>query len=208
MCEEAKQMSKENQQHWNQATKITTIMEAQNLPFLPTAWGYRVEHRAKKVVAGIVYKYVKDQMYEGKIATPAMEVSGKYALNATTMNRHILGKKYAGGKASTSGAKPQQPAVVRATAQPVEESKGEPAPTKKKDQKQKETTKGKGKGKSSSVSRTAQEIRSESTSDQQKEKSKKRKAEEAALDDDEEDRPTAAEIAASKPAKKGIVIHN
>ena len=93
MCEEAKQMSKENQQHWNQATKIATIMEAQNLPFLPTAWGYRVEDRAKKVVAGIVYKYVKDQMYEGKIATPATEVGTKYSLNVTTMNRHILGKK-------------------------------------------------------------------------------------------------------------------
>ena len=147
-------------------------------------------------------------MYDGKIATPATEVSGKYGLNAMTMNRHILGKKYIGGKASTSGTKLRGPAAVKVTARPVEEKTGEPAPTKKKDQKQKEMTKGKGKGKSSSVSRTAQEIRSESTSDQQKEKSRKRKAEEAALDDEDDDRPTAAELAASKPARKGIVIHN
>ena len=67
-------------------------MEVKNLPFLPTAWGYKVEGRAKKVIAGIIYKYVKDQMYAGELETPATEVSSKYALNATTMNRHILAK--------------------------------------------------------------------------------------------------------------------
>ena len=123
MCEEAKQMSKENQQHWNQATKIMTIMEAKNLPFLPMAWGYRVEGRVKKVIAGIIYKYVKDQMYEGKIATPVTEVSEKYALNATTMNRHILGKKYKGGKASTSGTQRPVAVKVTATARSVDKSK-------------------------------------------------------------------------------------
>ena len=120
MCEEAKQLSRENQQNWNQSTKITEIMESKNLPFLPTAWGYRIEGRAKKVIAGIVYKYVKDQMYEGNIATPATEVSERYALNATTMNRHILGKKYAGGKASTSGTR--RLVAVKAMTRPVKES--------------------------------------------------------------------------------------
>ena len=93
MCEEAKQLSRENQQHWNQSTKITEIMEVKNLPFLPTAWGYKAKGRAKKVIAGIIYKYVKDQMYEGKIATPATEVSEKYALNATTMKSAYSGQE-------------------------------------------------------------------------------------------------------------------
>ena len=67
LCEEARQISKANQHTWNQSTKVTTIMEAQNLPFLPTAWGFRVEDRAKKVIAGLIYKYLKDQMYGGKV---------------------------------------------------------------------------------------------------------------------------------------------
>ena len=141
MCEEAKQMCKENQQHWSQMTDIAIIMEAKNLPFLPTAWGYHAEDRAKKVVAGIIYKYVKDQMHEYKLLTPAMEVGSKYATNVTTMNRHILGKKYAGGKASTSGTK--RPVAVKAMTKPVDQStpgSGKKEPLKRKD------TKAKGKG--------------------------------------------------------------
>ena len=53
-------------------------------------------------------------MYQGKIAAPATEVSEKYAFNATTMNRHILGKKYEGEKASSSGTR--RPVAVKVTA--------------------------------------------------------------------------------------------
>ena len=145
-------------------------MEAKNLPFLPTAWGYKVEGKAKKVIAGIIYKYVKDQMYEGKVETPATEVSSKYALNSTTMNRHILGKKYEGGKASGSGTR--RPAAVKVTHTPttrsVDKSKRKRAEQEDEGEQSAETSKGKGSGKSSSVSQTAQEIRDESTSDQQK----------------------------------------
>ena len=206
MCEEARQISKENQQLWNQATKITTIMEANNLPFLPTAWCYKVEGKVKKVIAGIIYKYVKDQMYEGKIATPATEVSEKYTLNPTTMNRHILGKKYEGGKASTSGTR--RPVAVKrtATTRSVDKSKKKTHIEDDEDQSA-VTSKGKGLGKSSGVSHTAQEIRDESTSDQQKAKAKKRKADEVRLEEEEdEDRPTEAEIAQSGPPKKHITI--
>ena len=148
MCEEVRQLSRENQQHWNQSTKITTIMEAKNLPFLPTTWGYKVEGRAKKVIAGIIYKYVKDQMYAGELETPATEVSSKYALNATTMNRHILGKKYEGGKASGSGT--QRPAAVKvttkATARSVEKSTRDTAEQEDEEEWPTKSSKGKGKG--------------------------------------------------------------
>ena len=123
MCEEARQMSKGNEQNWDQTTKVTTIMEAKCLPFLPTAWGYDKEGRAKKVIAGIIYKYVKDRMYGGKIETPATEVSKKYALNATTMNRHILGKKYGGGKPSGSGTRRPVAQKVTATDRLIEKSR-------------------------------------------------------------------------------------
>ena len=207
MCEEARQISKENQQHWNQATKITTIMEAKNLPFLPTAWGYKTDGRAKKVITGIIYKYVKDQMYDGKIETPATEVSEKYALNSTTMNRHILGKKYEGGKASGSGTR--RPAAVKVTATERLVDKLKKKAAVQANEGEQSARKSKGKGKSSGVSRTAQEIRDESTSNQQKQKAKKRKADEARLEEEEEeeeDRPTQAEIAQSGPPKKHITI--
>ena len=204
MCEEARQLSRENQQHWNQSTKITTIMEAKNLPFLPTTWGYKVEGRAKKVIAGIIYKYVKDQMYAGELETPATEVSSKYALNATTMNRHILGKKYEGGKASGSGTRRPAAVKVSATERLVDKSK-QKAPTQE-DEGEQSAGKSKGKGKSSGVTRSAQEIRDESTSDQQKQKARKRKADEAQLEEEDEDRPTEAEIKRSGPPKKHITI--
>ena len=187
MCEQAKQISKENEQHWDQTTKITTIMEAKSLPFLPTSWGYNKEGRAKKVIAGIIYKYVKDRMYEGKIETPAMEVSEKFALNSTTMNRHILGKKYEGGKASSS--KPRRPIAqkITATERLVDKSKrktGVEADEDEGEEPQDKSTKkakGKGSGKSSRVTRSAKEIRDESTSDKQKQKAKKHKVEEAVV---------------------------
>ena len=196
MCEEARQVCKANEQTWDQTTKITTIMESQCLPFLPTAWGYDREGRAKKVVAGIIYKYVKDCMYECKVETPAKEVSEKFGFNATTINRHILGKKYAGGKASGSGTA-RRPAAVKRTAA---EQKGKDKPsasasksatdraveksTVEGDDDDDKATKSKGKGKSSGTQRSAKEIRDESKSEKEKEKAKKRKAEEAELDEE------------------------
>ena len=63
LCEEAKQLSKENQRNWTQNTEVMVIMEEQNLPFLSTAWGYQAEDKARKLIAGIIYKYVRDRMY-------------------------------------------------------------------------------------------------------------------------------------------------
>ena len=225
MCEEAKQISRENDQHWDQMTKITTIMESQCLPFLPTSWGYDKSGRAKKMIAGIIYKYVKDRMYDDKVETAAKEASEKFALNSTTMNRHILGKKYEGGKALTS--KPRRPVAqkISATTRPIEKSKDkavveadededdddeEPQPSKK--------SKGKGTGKSSRITRSAQKIRDESNSDKQKKKAKKRKADEAELEEEENadpDMPTPKEraaalkaLAAKGPVKGGLkIIH-
>ena len=205
MCEEARQISKDNQQHWDQSTKITTIMEARSLPFLPTSWGYDKEGRAKKVIVGIIYKDVKDRMYDGKIETPATEVSEKYALNATTMNRHILGKKYVGGKASGSGYT-RKPAAVKVTATERLVDKSKQKTAVQANEEEQSTRKSKGKGKSSGVKRTAHEIREESTSEQQKQKAKKRKEDAQLEEEEDEDRPTQAEIEKSGPPKKHITI--
>ena len=218
MCEEARQMSKANEQHWDQTTKITTIMEAKSLPFLPTSWGYDKEGRAKKVIAGIIYKYVKDRMYEGKVETPATEVSKKYALNTTTMNRHILGKKYIGGKPSGSGTHRPVAQKVTTTTRLVDKSKQKTGVEADDGEEEEDepTKKSKGRGKRSNVSRTAKEIRDESTSDQQKKKASKRKADEAELDEEENadpDMPSPKEraaalavLAAKGPNKGGVKI--
>ena len=220
MCEEAKQISKANEQSWDQTTKITTIMEGRCLPFLPTAWGYDREGRAKKVIAGIIYKYVKDRMYEGKIETPATEVSEKFGFNATTMNRHILGKKYVGGKASGSGTA-RKPAAVKRTAAEQKNKSSEDGPSSSRKSKSTErpvdkstaeddedltTPKSKGKGKSSGTKRPAQVIRDESKSEQEKQKAKKRKEEQQLEEEEDEDRPTQEEIKKSGPPKKHISI--
>ena len=221
LCEEAKQLSRSNEQVWDQTTKITTIMESKSLPFLPTSWGYDKEGKAKKLIAGIVYKYVKDRMYGGQTETPATEVSRKFGINSTTMNRHILGKKYIGGKSSGSGTR--RPVAQKVTTtRPVEKSKPtrvEPDDEEEQpddDEEEEPRKKSKGSGKSSRKTRSAQEIRQESTSDAQKQKARKRKAEEAELDEElnaDPDMPTPKQraaalkaLAAKGPSKGGVKL--
>ena len=213
MCEEAKQLSRANEQVWDQTTKITTIMESKSLPVLPASWGYDREGKAKKLIAGIVYKYVKDRMYWGQAETPATEVSKKFIINSTTMNRHILGKKYIGGKSSGGSRKPVAQ-KVEATNRRVEKSKAARVEPDDDEQEQEPPKKSKGSGKSSKVTRSAKEIREQSTSDKQKEKAKKRKAEEAELDEElaedpdmptKKEREAALRVLAEKGPGKGAV---
>ena len=65
--------------------------------------------------------------------------------------------------------------------------------------------KGKGAGKTSKKTRTVANIRDQSTADKEKQKRLDKKATEQVEED--EDLPTQAEIAASKPARKDIIIH-
>ena len=191
-------------------------MEAKNLLFLPTVWGFKVEGRAKKVIAGIIYKYVKDQMYEGELETPATEVSAKYALNSTTMNRHILGKKYEGGKAS--GSSTRRPAAVKvtpaATTRSVDKSTRKTA--EQEDEEAIDQNKGKGSGKRSEKKHTAAEIRGGSTAEGEKVKRKRKKVQEEQEEDkanEDPDMPSPEEraaalaaLASKGPTKGGIKI--
>ena len=64
--------------------------------------------------------------------------------------------------------------------------------------------KGKGKGKSSNKTRTAADIRDQSTAEDEK---KKRKDKKSVEEEEDPDLPTEEEIAASNPASKNIIIH-
>ena len=67
--------------------------------------------------------------------------------------------------------------------------------------------KGKGAGKSSKKKCMAADIRNESTAENEKQKRKDKKATEKALEEEDPDLPTKAEIAASKPGRKQVMIH-
>ena len=191
------------------ASRVVEVMETMNLPQLQKEWTVEDAHKAKKMIACMVYKYVRDVMFNEMTATHV--IVDKFKVKQTTTHRQLHGKKYRGGGQTLEQMKERTSKTEkRTTTRPVEQSK---TSVKKKDtakEAEVKTSKGKGKGKKSQVKRTAEEIRKESTSEAEKQKAKKRKAEEAkAMEEEDEDRPTAEEIKSSKPAatRKGLFIH-
>ena len=184
------------------ASRVVEVMESMNLPQLHKDWTVEDSHKAKKMIACMVYKYVRDVMFNKTTATHV--IVDKFKVKQTTIHRQLYGKKYPGGGQTLEQMK------ARMTTRPVDQSK---TSTKTKDTAEKDeakTSKGKGKGKKSQVKRMAEEIRKESTSEKEREKARKRKAEKAVeMEEEDEDRPTADEIKCSKPTatRKGLFIH-
>ena len=190
------------------ASRVVEVMETMNLPQLHKEWTVEDAHKAKKMIARMVYKYVRDVMFNEMTATHV--IVDKFKVKQTTIHRQLYGKKYPGGGQTLEQMKERTSKTEKhRTTRPVKQSKNS---VKKKDNAEEtkvKMSKGKGKGKKSQVKRTAQEIRKESTSEAEKQKAKKRKAEEAkAMDEEDEDRPAAEEIKSSKPAatRKGLFI--
>ena len=177
-------------------------METTNLPQLHKEWMVEDPHKAKKMIACMIYKYVRDVMFNKTTATHV--IVDKFKVKQTTIHRQLYGKKYPGGGQTLEQMK------ARMTTRPVDPSKTSVKMKDTAEEDEAKMSKGKGKGKKSQIKRTAEEIRKESTSEKEKEKAKKRKAEEAmAMEEEDEDRPTAEEIKRSKPAatRKGLFIH-
>ena len=192
-----------------QATRVVEVMETTNLPQLQKEWTVEDAHKAKKMIACMVYKYVRDVMFNETTATHVMV--DKFKVKQTTTHRQLYRKKYPGGGQTLEQMKERTSKTEkRTTTRPVEQSK---TSVKKKDtveEAEVKTSKGKGKGKKSQVKRTAEEIPKESTSEGEKQKAKKQKAEAAkAMEEEDEGRPTAEEIKSSKPTatRKGLFIH-
>ena len=144
-------------------------------------------------------------MFKGK--TVMQTVVDEFGLPKMTIHRQIFGKKYPGGgqtleklrkedkKVEATGSGTQKIAVI------FKKSKTDVDV-------EVQSKKGKGPGKSSGKKRSAKDIRGAATAEEEKRKReiKKRKA----LEEEEEedpDKPTKAEIAASKPASKVLFIH-
>ena len=195
------------------ASRVTDVMENTNLPQLQKDWTLEETYKARKMIACIIYKYVRDAMYNETTATHV--VVEKFNVKQTTIHRQLYGKKYPGGGQTLKQMKERTSKTSKTekqatTTRPVESSKisGQKKVTLEKSEVT--TSKGKGKGKKSQVKRSAEEIRSASTSEVEKLRAKKRKAEESKIiEEEDEDRPTAEEIKRSKPAvtRRGLFIH-
>ena len=190
------------------ASRVVEVMETMNLPQLHKEWTVEDSHKAKKMIASMIYKYIRDVMFNEMTATHV--IVDKSKVKQTTIHRQLYRKKYPGGGQTLEQMKEQtRNAEKRMTTRPVEQLKTSIKEKDTVEETEVKASKGKGKGKKSQVKRTAEEIRKESTSEAEKQKAKKRKAEEAkAMEEEDEDRPTAEEIKRSKPAatRKGLLI--
>ena len=186
------------------STKVTDVMIARNLPQCGK-WTAEEEFRPRKMIAGIIYKYVREAMFKGKTVTQL--VVDEFGLPKMTIHRQIYGKKYPGGgqtleklrkedkKVEASGSGTTKIAVILKKSKTNTDT--EP-PSKK----------GKGPGKKSGKERSAKDIRGAATAEAEKQKREIRKRK--ALEEEEEedpDKPTKVEITASKPARKTLFIH-
>ena len=216
--------------------EVMDVMISQNLPQRVAKWTAEEEYRPVKMIASIVYKYVREAMFDPK-KTVTQAIVDEFGLPKTTIHRQLFGKKYPGGgqtleklrsqdrKVEATGSGPRKIAVIL---EKLKTNKEKDAPTKKvaptgsgKRKLPAKTTeavteaeppskKGKGPGKKSGKERTAEDIRGAATAESEKRKreAQKRKAQEEEDEFDEDpDKPTKAEIRASKPASKRLFIH-
>ena len=158
------------------------------------------------MIASIVYKYVREAMFKGNTVT--QKIVDEFGLPKTTIHRQLFEKKYPGGGQTLEKLRREDKKVEatrlgkRKVAVILEKTKvtEEEPPSKK----------GKGPGKKSGKERLAKDIRGAATveSEKQKREIQKRRAQEEEEEFEEDpDRPTRAEIRASKPASKALFIH-
>ena len=70
-------------------------METTNLPQLHKELTVEDPHKAKKMIACMIYKYVRDVMFNEMTAMHV--ILDKFKVKQTTIHRQLYGKKYPGG---------------------------------------------------------------------------------------------------------------
>ena len=214
------------------STEVMDVMISRNLPQRVAKWTAELEYRPVKMIASIVYKYIREVMFKGKTVTQT--IVDEFGLPKTTIHRQLFGKKYPGGgqtleklrsqdrKVEATGSGQRKVAVILKR---IDTEKDAPAKkieatgsgkrkvaktTKTVTEVEPPSKKGKGPGKKSGKERSAEDIRGAATAESEKRKREvqKRKAQEEEEEFDEDpDKPTKAEIRASKPASKRLFIH-
>ena len=101
------------------ASRVVEVMETTNLPQLHKEWTVEDAHKAKKMIACMVYKYVRDVMFNKTTATHV--IVDKFKVKQTTTNRQLYGKKYPGGGQTLEQMKERTSRTEkRMTTQPIE----------------------------------------------------------------------------------------
>ena len=212
LVQKLKEAGTECMQHLRAGShNIVDVMVQRNLPTCGT-WTVEDEYRPQKMIAALIHKYLRDAMLKEPTATQI--IVDEFKLAKTTIQRQIYGKKYPGGgqklqnlrgieeksSATASGSGTRKVAAVILKRSQETERLLEQGVEVAKDKK------GKGTGKSSSrKTRSAADIRDQSTTKEQKQKRLEKALEQG--EEEDEDLPTKAEIAASKPARKDLIIH-
>ena len=132
------------------ASRVVEVMETTNLPQLHKEWMVEDPHKAKKMIACMIYKYVRDVMFNETTATHV--IVDKFKVKQTTIHRQLYGKKYPGGGQTLEQMK------ARMTTRPVDPLKTRVKTKDTVEEDEAKMSKGKGKGKKSQVKRTAEEI--------------------------------------------------
>ena len=214
------------------STEVMDVMISRNLPQRVAKWTAEEEYRPVKMIASIVYKYVREVMFKGKTVTQT--IVNEFGLPKTTIHRQLFGKKYPGGgqtleklrsqdrKVEATGSGQRKVAVILKR---IDTEKDPPAKkieatgsgkrkvaktTKTVTEAEPPSKKGKGPGKKSGKERSAEDIRGAAMAESEKRKREvqKQKAQEEEEEFDEDpDKPTKAEVRASKPASKRLFIH-
>ena len=201
------------------STEVTDVMISRNLPQCGK-WTAEEEYRPRKMIASIVYKYVREAMFKGNTVTQT--IVDEFGLPKTTIHRQLFGKKYPGWghtlekrrsqdrKVEATGSGKRKVAVILKKAKTVTEKEPPAKKAKTVTEVEPPSKKGKGPGKKSGKERLAKDIRGAATAESEKRKREvqKRKAQEEEEEFEEDpDRPTKAEIRASKPTSKTLFIH-
>ena len=87
-------LKKTRQQKRTGLTEIKDVMISRNLPQCGK-WTAEEEYRPRKMIASIVYKYVREAMFKGNTVTQT--IVDEFGLPKTTIHRQLFGKKYPGG---------------------------------------------------------------------------------------------------------------
>ena len=96
-------------------SRVVEVMETTNLPQLHKEWTVEDPHKAKKMIACMIYKYVRDVMFNEMTAMHV--IVDKFKVKQTTIHRQLYGKKYPGGGQTLEQMK------ACTTTQPVNPSK-------------------------------------------------------------------------------------
>ena len=96
VIEKLKETALKKTQKRTGSTEVIDVMISRNLPQRVAKWTEEEEYRPIKMIASIVYKYVREAMFEPK-KTVTQAIVDEFGLPKTTIHRQLFGKKYPGG---------------------------------------------------------------------------------------------------------------